>query len=83
MTPADLYRVKATEFEALARREKNPALRQELEALAAGYIRLAVQADINNQNDIVFEERPRSDGMRSQQVQQQQSRCEKKHDEQD
>jgi hypothetical protein len=50
---------------------------------AAGYIRLAVQADINNQNDIVFEERPRSDGMRSQQVQQQESRCEKKRDEQD
>jgi hypothetical protein len=63
--------------------KNNPALRQELEALAAGYIRLAVQADINNQNDIVFEERPRSDGMRSQQVQQQQSRCEKKRDEQD
>lgn len=61
MTAGDDYRTKAAELRALARREKDPDLRAELEGLAAGYVRLAMQADRNRQADIAYET-PRTDG---------------------
>jgi hypothetical protein len=66
---------------ARARQETNPTVRREFESLAAGYMRLALQADINSQNKIVLESRPQMGGPQSQPVQQQQSKLQKKPEE--
>jgi hypothetical protein len=62
MTAGDDYRAKAAELRARARREADPALRAELEGLAAGFTRLAIQADRNTQVDISYETPPGIDG---------------------
>ncbi len=41
MVPANEYRDKATEFEKLAERQRNPELRAQLRALSVGFTRLA------------------------------------------
>ena len=48
MTPGEQYRLKSAELEAKAR-QSEPHLRAELEQLARSYLRLAAQADRNNQ----------------------------------
>jgi hypothetical protein len=55
MTPADHYRVRAAEFSALARTETNPELHLEYAKMAQSYLRLALLADRNSLNDIVYE----------------------------
>lgn len=54
MTPADQYRVKAGDLASLARAEKDPFQKAELERLSQGFLRLAEQADRNSQNDVVW-----------------------------
>jgi hypothetical protein len=58
MTSGDEYRKKAAELRAKARFESDPVLRPDLEALALSYVRLAEQADRNQQNDISYEPPP-------------------------
>ena len=70
MTPADEYRVKATQFAAKARRESETALRLEYEALAQSYLRLADQAERNSHVDIVYETPPPAPHAAQQQQQQ-------------
>lgn len=55
MTQADHYRIKAAEFSARARAESAPKLQIEYAMMAAGYLRLAQQADRNAGNDVVYE----------------------------
>lgn len=52
MTTGDLYRAKAAQLLAQAKRELVPAIRIDLETLAQSYLRLAEQADRNSANDI-------------------------------
>ena len=58
MTSADQYRVKAAEFSALSKAETNPRLQLEYAQMAAAYLRLATQADVNSQTDVVYETPP-------------------------
>jgi hypothetical protein len=56
MTPADHYRIKAAECDALGHSEPNPLVRTELQILAKAYRRLAELADLNSRwTDIVYE----------------------------
>ena len=55
MTTGDHYRVKVADLRARARRESDPQLRAEFETLAAGYLRLAQQADRNTRLDVSYE----------------------------
>ena len=55
MTAGDKYRAKAAELRARARRETDANLRAELDNLAMAFLRLAAQAQRNNQADIVYE----------------------------
>ena len=55
MTPADRYRIRAAEFTAMARGETDPVLHGEYARMAQGYLRLAILADRNSHNDIVYE----------------------------
>lgn len=55
MTPADQYRVKAAEFLARARGETNPELQFEFARMAQSYLRLAILAEHNSHNDVVYE----------------------------
>ena len=55
MTSADQYRVKAAEFLARAHWEPNPHLQLEYTSMAQSYLDLAILADQNNQNDVVYE----------------------------
>ncbi len=58
MTSGDLYRAKAAELHAKALHESTPKVQAELEGLAIAYVRLAEQADRNNQLDISYETPP-------------------------
>ncbi len=59
MASGDFYRTKAAELHAKAlHHESSPKVQAELEGLAAAYIRLAEQADRNNQLDISYETPP-------------------------
>jgi hypothetical protein len=58
MTSGDEYRAKAAELRTRARRENDLSLRAELEGLAAGFARLAMQADRNSRTDIAYETPP-------------------------
>jgi hypothetical protein len=58
MTSGDQYRVKAVELLAKAQQECNPQTQDELEGLAAAYLRLAEQAERNSLADIVYEPPP-------------------------
>ncbi len=55
MTSGDKYRIKAAELRAKAHNESDPAVRADLEGLAAAYIRLAEQADRNSLFDVFYE----------------------------
>jgi hypothetical protein len=55
MTQADHYRVKAAEFAAKAKAEPAQKLQVEYAMIAAGYLRLAEQADRNAETDVVYE----------------------------
>lgn len=55
MTSADAYRAKAIEFFTMARAETNPRLQVEYASMAESYFRLALQADKNQENDLVYE----------------------------
>jgi len=55
MTPADQYRVRASELAALAQAENDPFQKAEFERLSMSYLRLAEQADRNIRNDVVYE----------------------------
>jgi hypothetical protein len=52
------YRAKAAELWAKASHESNPEVQAELEGLAAAYLRLAEQADRNQQLDLSYETPP-------------------------
>lgn len=58
VTAGDEYRAKAAELRARARRESDANLRAELDNLALAFLRLAAQAERNNQADIVYETPP-------------------------
>ena len=58
VTAGDEYRAKAAELRARARRESDAILRAELDNLALAFLRLAAQAQRNNQADIVYETPP-------------------------
>jgi hypothetical protein len=55
MTQADQYRVKAAEFAAKAKAEPSQKVQVEYAMIAAGYLRLAEQADRNATTDVVYE----------------------------
>ena len=55
MTSADAYREKVIEFFTMARTETNPRLQVENASMAEFYFRLALQADKNQENDLVYE----------------------------
>jgi len=55
MTPADGYRTKAAECEAIGQLDPNPLARIEFQVLAKAYRRLAQLADSNARTDIVYE----------------------------
>lgn len=58
MAAGDEYRAKAAELRTRARRESDANLRAELDNLALAFLRLAAQAQRNNQADIVYETPP-------------------------
>ncbi len=72
MGSGDEYRGKAAEITARAHQETHLLLRAELERLAMAYLRLADQADLNAQTDIVYETPPARSAVQQQQQQQQQ-----------
>lgn len=55
---ADEYRIKAAALRAKATRERDVSLRVEWENLAIAYVRLAKQAEKNQQLDITYEPPP-------------------------
>ncbi|HEX3341840.1 MAG TPA: hypothetical protein VHT68_22005 [Pseudolabrys sp.] len=55
MTPRDVYLTRAAELISKIDGELDPALSAEFENLARAYLRLADQAELNNQTDIVYE----------------------------
>ena len=61
MTPRDVYLTRAAELISKIDGELDPALKAEFENLARAYLRLADQAELNNQTDIVYET-PNKDG---------------------
>ena len=58
LTSGDQYRLKAAELWAKAQHEPNPEVHAQLEGLAAGYLRLAEQAERNQQLDLSYEPPP-------------------------
>jgi len=78
MTPADEYRIKAGDLAALARAERDPFQKAELERLSLAYLRLADQAERNSHTDVVYETPPTSPDQPQLQQQQQQAQPEKK-----
>jgi hypothetical protein len=55
MTARDVYLMRAAELISKIDGELDPALKTEFENLARAYLRLADQAELNNQTDIVYE----------------------------
>ena len=72
MSTGETYRAKAAEFDARARREIDPLLREQWDGMAKSYRRLAEQADRNAQLDLVYEPPDPRPPMQQQQQQQQQ-----------
>ena len=66
-TVSDEYRVKAALLAAEAKRTANPARRAQLESLERSYLRLAIQADKNTENNIVYETPPAQPAVQQQQ----------------
>jgi hypothetical protein len=81
MTPADVYRVKAGDMASLARAETDPFQKTEYERLSLAYLRLAEQADLNSQNDVVWYPDPDRPTAQAQQQQQAQPPGQRKPDE--
>jgi hypothetical protein len=79
MTPAEQYRIKASEMAALARAETHPFQKAEYERLSLSYLRLADQAERNSHTDVVYETPPAA--VRQPQAQQQQQAQPDKKDE--
>jgi hypothetical protein len=77
MTPAEQYRVKASEMAALARAETHPFQKAEYERLSLSYLRLADQAERNSHTDVVYETPP-APAQQPQAQQQQQAQSDKK-----
>jgi hypothetical protein len=69
MPTSDEYRVKAAEFNELAKRERKPLTRAQFENLALGYLRLADQAARNATLDLVYEPPSWRPGVQQQQQQ--------------
>jgi hypothetical protein len=61
MATGDIYRTKAAELRAKALHEASPEQKIELESLALAYIRLAEQAERNQQLDVSYETPPPKD----------------------
>jgi hypothetical protein len=59
MTPGDQYRIKAAELYGLAEAAPSGSLQVQYATIAASYVRLAEQADINASTDVVYETPPR------------------------
>ena len=59
ISKASHYRVRAAEFAARARNEKEPHLQVDYAKIARGYIFLAQLADKNSQTDLAYETPPR------------------------
>jgi hypothetical protein len=59
MNAAQQYRAKAIEFAALAGAEPNINLQVAYAQMAQGYFRLAILAEQNSHNDLVYETPPR------------------------
>ena len=55
MTVADQYRAKGLQFATMANAERNPRLQLEYAGMAEAYFRLALQAEKNQQTDVVYE----------------------------
>jgi hypothetical protein len=55
VSQADEYRIKAAELRAKATREGDPLIQADFQNLALAYIRLALQADRNQQIDVSYE----------------------------
>jgi len=72
MSTGETYRAKAAEFDARAKREIDPSLREQWDGMAKSYRRLAEQADRNAQLDLVYEPPDPRPPMQQQQQQQQQ-----------
>jgi hypothetical protein len=72
MTQADEYRLKAGELIAQAGRETRLNVRRECLGLAQRYLRLAEQAELNSQTDLVYETPPHRESAEPAQQQQQQ-----------
>jgi hypothetical protein len=70
MSTGESYRAKAAEFDARARREIDPFLREQWGGMAKSYRRLAEQADRNAQLDLVYEPPQPRPPMQQQQQQQ-------------
>jgi hypothetical protein len=68
MSSGDRYRAQASKLDAQARHEANTTLKTELFALAAGYRRLATQADRNASTDLTYET-PQPNVQQQQQIQ--------------
>ena len=68
---SDEYRVKAAQLAAEAKQTADPARRAQLKTLERSYLRLAIQADKNTENNIVYETPPTQPAVQQQQQQQQ------------
>jgi hypothetical protein len=55
MTAADQYRAKGLQFATMANQVRNPQLQLEYAGMAEAYFRLALQAEKNQQTDLVYE----------------------------
>jgi hypothetical protein len=58
VVPGDKYRAMALELLARAETESDPQIRAEFENLAASYLRLAEQAEVNSRLDVTYEPPP-------------------------
>jgi hypothetical protein len=58
MAAGDQYRIKAASFHARAQFTTSPRLRAQYENLSKAYLRLAEQADRNEQANIIYEPPP-------------------------
>ena len=58
MAAGDQYRIKAASFHARAQFTTSPRLSAQYENLSTAYLRLAEQADRNEQADIFYESSP-------------------------
>jgi hypothetical protein len=58
MAAGDQYRTKAASFHARAQFTTSPRMRAQYENLSKAYLRLAEQADRNEQADIIYEPPP-------------------------